>query len=173
MPDGVTESLRPSPDFRDLIEAAVAAIRVQMEEGLADRDAPITGLFAERQELRRLVTATQAAERTAKEEAVGPRISERGAVAEVAALHHQLEVTERQTGSLRTKLADLRKTEQTALDWAKTSAAEASDLRKKAYDAMTAERITSDEAGGLRAELDARRTWGLRRRLRWALRGGR
>ena len=32
-----------------------------------------------------------------------------------------------------------------------------------------AERIARDEAAGLRAELDARRQWGLRRRLRWAL----
>jgi hypothetical protein len=32
-----------------------------------------------------------------------------------------------------------------------------------------AERIARDEAASLRAELDARRTWGLRRRLRWAL----
>jgi hypothetical protein len=32
-----------------------------------------------------------------------------------------------------------------------------------------AERIACDEAAGLRAELEARNTWGLRRRLRWAL----
>ena len=32
-----------------------------------------------------------------------------------------------------------------------------------------AERIARDEAAGLRAELEARRTWGLRRRLHWAL----
>jgi hypothetical protein len=75
-----------------LIEATVAAIREQMEERLADRDAQIAGLFAERQELRRLVT-----------------------------------------------------------------------------NAQTAERIARDEAAGLRAELEARRVWGLRRRLRWAL----
>jgi len=31
------------------------------------------------------------------------------------------------------------------------------------------ERIARDEAAGLRAELEARHTWGLRRRLRWAL----
>jgi hypothetical protein len=36
-----------------------------------------------------------------------------------------------------------------------------------------AERIARDEAAGLRAELDARRVWGLRRRLRWALSGRR
>jgi chromosome segregation ATPase len=99
----------------------------------------------------------------------GLLISERVAVAEVAVLHQQLEVTERQATALRTELAELRKTEQTALDWAKTSAAEASDLRKKADDAATAERIARDEAAGLRAEADARRTWGLHRRLRWAL----
>jgi hypothetical protein len=84
-------------------------------------------------------------------------------------LHQQLEVTERQAGALRTELAELRKTEQTVLDWAKTSAAEASELRKKADDAAAAERIARDEAAGLRAELDARRPWSLRRRLRWAL----
>jgi hypothetical protein len=99
----------------------------------------------------------------------GLRILERAAVAEVAVLHQQLEVTERLAGALRTELAELRKTEQTALDWAKASAAEASDLRKKADDAATAERTARDEAAGLRAELDARRTWGLWRRLRWAL----
>jgi chromosome segregation ATPase len=87
----------------------------------------------------------------------GLLISERVAVAEVAVLHQQLEVTERQAGALRTELAELRKTEQTALDWAKTSAAEASDLRKKADDAATAERIARAEAAGLRAELDASR----------------
>lgn len=92
MPDGEGGRLRPSPDFRELIEASVAAIREQMEERLADRDAQIAGLIAERQELRRLLT-----------------------------------------------------------------------------DAQTAERIARDEAAGLRAELDARRVWGLRRRLRWAL----
>jgi hypothetical protein len=92
MPDGARGSLRPTPDFQGLFEAAVAAIREQMEARLADRDAQIAGLFAERQELRRLVT-----------------------------------------------------------------------------DAQTAERIARDEAAGLRAELGARRTWGLRRRLRWAL----
>jgi chromosome segregation ATPase len=99
----------------------------------------------------------------------GLRISERVAVAEVAVLDQQLEVTERQAGALRTELAELRKTEQTALDWAKTSAAEASDLRKKADDAAAAERIARHEAAALRAELAARRSWGLRRRLRLAL----
>jgi hypothetical protein len=34
-----------------------------------------------------------------------------------------------------------------------------------------AERIARDEAAGLRAELDTRRQWGLRCRLRWVLRG--
>ena len=92
MPDGARGSLRPTPDFRGLFEAAVAAIRQQMEARIADRDSQIAGLFAERQELRRLVT-----------------------------------------------------------------------------EAQTAERIARDEAAGLRAALEARRTWGLRRRLHWAL----
>jgi hypothetical protein len=46
---------------------------------------------------------------------------------------------------------------------------EVRDVRHQLGDALTAERIARDEAAGLRAELDARRTWGLRRRLRWAL----
>jgi chromosome segregation ATPase len=71
MPDGVTESLRPSPNFRELIEAAAAAIREQMEERLADLDGQIAELFAERQELRRLLTAAQTAERSACDEAAG------------------------------------------------------------------------------------------------------
>jgi hypothetical protein len=36
-------------------------------------------------------------------------------------------------------------------------------------DAQAAGRIARDEAAGLRAEMEARRQWGLRRRLRWAL----
>jgi hypothetical protein len=44
------------------------------------------------------------------------------------------------------------------------------DLFQVKFEASAlAERITRDEAAGLRSELDARRTWGLRRRLRWAL----
>jgi hypothetical protein len=43
------------------------------------------------------------------------------------------------------------------------------DLRAQLNDALTAERIARDEAAGLRVEQDARRVWGLRRRLRWAL----
>jgi chromosome segregation ATPase len=102
-------------------------------------------------------------------ELAGLRILERAAVAEVAVLHQQLEVTERLVGALRTELAELRKTKQTALDRAKTSADEASDLRKKADDATTAERIAREEVAALSAELHARQTWGLWRRLRWGL----
>jgi len=49
------------------------------------------------------------------------------------------------------------------------------DLLQVKFEAgALAERIARDEAAGLRAELDARRTGGLRRRIRWALmRGGR
>jgi hypothetical protein len=47
------------------------------------------------------------------------------------------------------------------------------DTQAQLTDAVTAERIARGEAAGLRAELDARRTWGLRRRLRWALSGRR
>jgi hypothetical protein len=45
------------------------------------------------------------------------------------------------------------------------------DLLQVKFEAgALAERIARNEAAGLRAELEARRTWGLRRRLRWALR---
>ena len=47
--------------------------------------------------------------------------------------------------------------------------AEVLELRQRLDEAATAERIARDEAAGLRAERDARREWGLRRRLRWAL----
>ena len=44
------------------------------------------------------------------------------------------------------------------------------DLLQVKFEAgALAERIARDEAAGLRAELEARRTWGLRRRLRSAL----
>lgn len=69
MPDRVREGLRPSVDFRGLIDATVAAIREQMEERRAERDAPIAGLFAERKELRRLVTGALTTERIVRDEA--------------------------------------------------------------------------------------------------------
>jgi len=56
-----------------LIEATVAAIREQMDERLADRDAQIAEIFAERQEHRRLLTDAQTAERIARDEAAGLR----------------------------------------------------------------------------------------------------
>jgi hypothetical protein len=44
------------------------------------------------------------------------------------------------------------------------------DLLQVKFEAgALAERIARDEAARLRAELDARRQWGLGRRLRWAL----
>jgi hypothetical protein len=66
MPDGARESLHPTPDFRGLMEAAGPAIREQMEARIADRDNQIAGLFAEQQELLRLVT-------DARDEAAGLR----------------------------------------------------------------------------------------------------
>jgi hypothetical protein len=41
--------------------------------------------------------------------------------------------------------------------------------RERASQAEAAERLARAEADGLHAELDARRQWGLSRRLRWAL----
>jgi hypothetical protein len=43
---------------------------------------------------------------------------------------------------------------------------EVRDVRQQLGDALTAERIARDEAAGLRAELDARKQWGLWRRVR-------
>jgi hypothetical protein len=70
---GTRGRLRPTPDFRGLFEVAVAAIREQMEAGLADPDCQVVGLFPVRQELRRLVTDAQATERIARDEAAGLR----------------------------------------------------------------------------------------------------
>ena len=42
--------------------------------------------------------------------------------------------------------------------------------RRRADDAVAAERVAAGEAAALRAELDRRREWPLLRRLRWALR---
>jgi hypothetical protein len=67
------------------------------------------------------------------------------------------------------ELVEARAAERKAIDLVKYATTEASDQRRRADDAATAERIARDEAAGLRAELDARRQWGLRRRLRWAL----
>jgi hypothetical protein len=49
-------------------------------------------------------------------------------------------------------------------------AEERADLLQVKFEAgALAERIARDDAAGLRAELEARRTWGLGRRLHWAL----
>ena len=69
------------------------------------------------------------------------------------------------------ELVEARAAERKAIELIRYATAEASDQRKRADDAVDAERIAREEAAGLRAELEARRTWGLRRRLRWALRG--
>jgi len=69
MPDGATESLRPGPNFREYGRSDSRA-----DERAAPRlGAQIAGLFAEHQELRRLVTAAQAAVRTARDETLALR----------------------------------------------------------------------------------------------------
>jgi hypothetical protein len=177
----VIADVQPRPNGHDQVndQANVRAIEVLNEQlGVANRQIEAANQRADRAEqradnerkraelLQAQLASAQAAERTAREEAAGLRISERGAVAELAALHQQLEVTERQACALRTEQAELRKTEQTALDLAKTSAAEASEQRKKADDAMAAERIARDEAAGLRTWLDQLQGRGLWARLR-------
>jgi DNA uptake protein ComE-like DNA-binding protein len=70
---------------------------------------------------------------------------------------------------LRAELADAQVAERKTVELVQYVTAEASEQRKRADDARTAGQIARDEAAGLRAELDARREWGLRRRLSWAL----
>ena len=87
----------------------------------------------------------------------------------VEALCAQLHRSEQWVVALRAELAEAQAAERKAVELVKYVTAEASELRQRADDALTAERIARDEAAGLRAEFDARRQWGLRRRLRWAL----
>jgi hypothetical protein len=64
------------------------------------------------------------------------------------------------------ELVEARAAERKAIDLVKYATAEASDQRQRADDAATAERIAREEAAGLRAELEARKQWGLWRRVR-------
>ena len=87
----------------------------------------------------------------------------------VEALCAQLHRPEQWVVALRAELAEAQAAERKAVELVKYVTAEASELRQRADEALTAERIARDEAAGLRAEFDARRQWGLRRRLRWTL----
>jgi hypothetical protein len=88
----------------------------------------------------------------------------------VAGLCTQLHRAEPSAVALRAELAEAQAAERKAAELVKYVTAEASELPWRADDALTAERIARDEVARLRAEFDARRQWGLRRRLRWALR---
>jgi hypothetical protein len=81
----------------------------------------------------------------------------------------QSDVDRERADRLHGELVEARAAERKAIDLVKYTSAEASDQRRRADDAVDAERIAREEAVGLRAELDARCQWGLRRRLRWAL----
>jgi hypothetical protein len=81
----------------------------------------------------------------------------------------QLNRAEQWAVALRAELAEAQAAERKAVEMVKYVTAEASGLRQRADDAPTAERIARDEAAGVWAEFDARRQWGLRRRLHWAL----
>jgi hypothetical protein len=76
-------------------------------------------------------------------------------VDQVEAANQRADRAEQEADRLWAKLVELRGVSERI---AERAAAEAVELRKRL-----------DEAAGLRAELDARRQWGLRRRLRWAL----
>ncbi len=79
-------------------------------------------------------------------------------VDQVEAANQRADRAEQEAVRLWAKLIELRVSERVA----ERAAAEVVELRKEAEAAR-------DEAAGPRTELDARRTWGLRRRLRWAL----
>jgi hypothetical protein len=87
----------------------------------------------------------------------------------VGALQEQLDIANQRADRAEQRADEAQAAERKAIDLVKNATAEASDQRKRADDAATAERIARDEAAGLRAELEIRREWGLRRRLRWAL----
>jgi hypothetical protein len=113
---------------------------------------------------------------TLRTELVDLRIAEQAAnnLAEIATaqagdLRNRLEASEQRADRLHGELVEARAAERKAIDLVRYATAEASDQRKRADDAVDAERIARDEAAGLRAELEARQQWGLRRRLRWAL----
>lgn len=87
----------------------------------------------------------------------------------VKGLRAQLDCAEQWAVALRAELAEAQAAERKAVELVKNVTVEAGEPRQRADDALTAVRIARDEAAGLRAEFDARRQWGLRRRLRWAL----
>jgi hypothetical protein len=80
---------------------------------------------------------------------------------------------EQETAKLHGEVTEAQAAERKAIELVKYVTAEASEQRRRADAATDAERIARDEAAGLRTELDARRQWGLARRLRWALGRGR
>ena len=73
---------------------------------------------------------------------------------------------EQETTKLRDEVAEAQAAERKAIELVKFVTAEASDQRRKADEAEAAERAARDEAAGLRAALDARKRWGLWRRVR-------
>jgi hypothetical protein len=64
------------------------------------------------------------------------------------------------------ELIEARAAERRAIDLVRYATVEASDQRRRADEAVDAERIAREEAAGLRAELEARQQWGLWRRVK-------
>ena len=110
--------------------------------------------------------------------------------AATAPIREQLDRAEQTAASLRAELTEAQRAELTATNLAEYGTAQAVDLRKRleiaelrvtqAEKRMDDERARADraekraddaqaEAATLRTELEARRSWGLGRRLRWAL----
>jgi hypothetical protein len=86
-------------------------------------------------------------------------------VVEIAGLRERIADKDEVIADLRHRLdvADRR------LDEATEDRRRVDKLRTALADAVAAERITAGEAAGLRAEVEERRSWGLLRRLGWAL----
>ena len=137
--------------IRETVEALMTPVREQLDHGRARADRAEEKATALRAELVDLRMAEQAA----------ANLAEYG-TAQAVDLRKRLEAAAQRASDERARA-----------DRAETRADEernrADRAEQRASDAAAPERIARDEAAGLRAELDARRTWGLVRRLRWAL----
>lgn len=84
----------------------------------------------------------------------------------LAPLREQLDVANRHLDEERVRADQTERRADEALAEARDVRWQLDETRARALDALTAERIARDEAAGLRAELDARKQFGLWRRVR-------
>jgi hypothetical protein len=153
--DGLTTQLAIANDRADRAEQGAATLRAELVDLRISEQAA--------NDLAEIATA-QGGDLRKRLEAAEQRMGEERARADRA---------DQRADRLHGELVEARAAERKAIDLVRYATGEASDQRKRADDAVDAERIARAEAAGLRAELEARQTWGLRRRIAWALRGGR